>query len=167
MRIIDKSGGAPHIPYGVVADLDVRVRSHLLELIQHKRRDVIEILDRVGDEILLNGDQQVFLKHALDDILRRTEHIVVFVTDLDLRECGLVDVEGLIDDFYFLARLLEIPLLEALLDVLVDVVRPVEHFELMRAVRTAARSQYDGSNCHYRSNQFFHFSSCLELRMLI
>ena len=60
------------------------------------------------------------------------------MTDLDLRQRGLVDVEGLINQLHFLTGLCVVPGLEVRLDVLVDVVRPVQYFELMCAVRTAA-----------------------------
>ena len=89
------------------------------------------------------------------------------MTYFDLGEGCLVDVKRLIDELHFLACLVKIPLLEIRLDVFVNVVGPVEHFELMCAVRTAAGSQHDGYESSHDKRDLFHFSSCLELRMLI
>ena len=126
--------------------MDIGTRGHLLEFLRYERGYIVEIPDAVGDQILLDRQEQVFLQHALNDILRRTEYVVVLVTYLDLCQCGLVDVEGLIHQFYLLARLGVIPLLEVRLDVLVDVVRPVKHFELMCAVRTATGYHDEGQS---------------------
>ena len=178
LRVVDESGCSPHVTGGVVAYPNVGIRRHLLELIRHERRDIIEVIDAVRDEVLLDRQNQIFLEHALNDILRRTEHIVVFVSHFDLGQRGLVDIEGLIDELHLLAGLVKIPLFKTGLDTFVDVVSPVEHFQLMRTVRAAARSENDGSNCQYAYKDFFlshkgtinfvfHFSSCLLLRMLI
>ena len=105
-----------------------------MELVAHERRDVVEITNTVCNQLFLNRNEQVFLQHSLDDVLRRTEHVVVLVSHFDLRQSGLVDVESLVNEFHFLARLVEIPLLEISLDVLVNVIRPVQHFELMCTV---------------------------------
>ena len=138
LRVVDKARRAPHVTYRIVADLDIRRGCHLLEFLRHERRDIIEIPDTIGDQLFLNRLNEPFLEHALDDILRRAEHVVVLVTHLDLGQCGLVDVEGLIHQLHFLARLLIVPGLEIGFDVLIDVVRPVQYFELVRTVRTAA-----------------------------
>ena len=124
-------------------------RCHLLEFLLYERRDVVEIIDAVRDQLFLDRQQQIFLQHALDDVLRRTEHVIILVTYLDLRQRGLVDVEGLIDELYFLTRLLEVPLLEVLFNIFVDVVSPVEHFQLVCAVNTAAGTQHDSGNSQY------------------
>ena len=116
--------------------MEVLTRCHLLEFLSHEGRYIVTIVDAVRDEFFLDREQQVFLKHTLDDILRRAEDVVVLVSHLDLGECSLVDVEGLVNEFHFLTGLFVVPFLKILFDVFVDVVRPVEHFELVCAVHT-------------------------------
>ena len=153
LRIVDKSGRTPHVTHGVVAYFHVSARSHLLELVRHVRRDIVEIPDAVCDQVFPDRLDQVFFQHPLDDILRRAEYIVVLVTHFDLGQRGLVDVEGLIHQLYFFAGLCVIPFLEILLDVLVNVVRPVEHFQLVCAVRTVAGTEDKGQSDKVQSTK--------------
>ena len=137
LRVIDEAGCAPHITGGVVAHFDIRRRRHLLEFLRYERRYIVEIVNAVRNQVFLNGQYQTFFQHTLNDILGRAEHIVVLVSHFNLGKRCLVDVEGLVHQFYFFAGLLIVPLFETRLDTFVNIVRPVEHFQLMCAVRTA------------------------------
>ena len=137
LRVIDEARCAPHITGGVVAHFDIRRRRHLLEFLRYERRYIVEIVNAVRNQVFLNGQHQTFFEHTLNDILGRAEHIVVLVSHFNLGERGLVDVEGLVHQLYFFAGLLIVPLFEVRLDTFVNIVRPVEHFQLMCAVRTA------------------------------
>lgn len=79
------------------------------------------------------------LKHAVDDIIGGTDDVVVFVARFNLGQHDLVDVEELIDDVDFFARLLLIPDFEFIEQILVDVVSPVVDLKRVLAVTALGR----------------------------
>ena len=138
--IVKDAGRSPHITHGVVVGIDTSVgnlRKHSPDI----RGNIgIDIVGRVS-EILVDRQEQAFVQHPLDDVIRRAYHVEILVALLNLREHRLVDVESLVHDLDRLAGLFFIPLLELGDEVLVDIVSPVVDLEEMLAVRAAGRQQ--------------------------
>ena len=106
-------------------------------MVQYIGSDIAGII-RCVSEILFYRKQEVTSEHSFDNIVRRTDHVIILVAKLDFGEHGLVDIEGLIDDFNFLACLFKIPLLKLSEQFFIDVVSPVIYFENAASVfRTA------------------------------
>ena len=151
--VIDETGRTPHITYGVVThSLGFR---HLLELLYCEWSYVVKVTLPFGYAGLVDFLQQVRFEHTLDDVLGRTDHVIVLMAYFDLGQHGFVDVEGLVDHFYLLAGHLFVPSGEAVEYAFVNVIGPVIHFQCMCAVgrKTAHCKQ---GNKHKRKN-LFHF----------
>ena len=147
MGIIKDTGRAPHIAHGIV----VGVLAAAFELVEHRAdirgKVLADIVEAVRESLVdLERNQQVLLQHLFDDVVGRADDVEVFPAHLDLREHGLVDVEGLVDDLDGLAGLLLIPRLEILDHRLVDVVGPVVDLEHLLAGTAAALQKQRGSD---------------------
>ena len=80
-------------------------------------------------KIRIDGQQQMFLQHTLDDVFRRTDHIKILMPLFNLRQHDLVDVECLVNDTDILTGLFFIICLEILEYTFADVICPVIDFK--------------------------------------
>ena len=164
LRVVQEARGAPHVTYGVVGGLHIfllLLGYHLLEHTLCKRCYEFGIVGQLA-EVLVDRLQQSAAKHTLNDILRRADHVIILVTDLDLSEHRLVDVEGLIDNFHILAGLLFVPCGELVKDVVhVNVIRPVVHLQGVCAISGLGEYRARHKRCHDKNDQgselFVHF----------
>ena len=97
------------------------------------RRYVVDIVWSLA-KASVDRQEKILAKHPFDDIFRWTNHIIVLVSSLYLGEHHLVDVKGLVDDPYLLARLLLIPFREVGKHILVNIVCPVIYFQYLLSV---------------------------------
>ena len=138
----------------------------LIEFVCNIRSHTDRIV-RSGAEIPVYRKKEVVLEHALDDVVRRAYDVVVLVAELDLREHGLVDVEGLVDDFDLFPGLFLVPVLKFSEQFFVYIVSPVIYLEYIAAlVRTAAGKQ---KYCRSKANNLLDhlYSALLELRIFL
>ena len=82
----------------------------------------------------VDGQEEVLAQHSLDDVFRRTNHVVVLMSTFYLGQHHLVDIKGLVDDAYLLARLRLIPFREVGKHVFVYVVGPVIYLQNLLSV---------------------------------
>ena len=115
---------------------------YLAELFNDVRSHIVKVV-RCLAEIPLQGQQKVVREHSLDDVVGRAYDVVVLMSELDLREHGLVDVECLVDDLDRLSGLLFVPDLELVKKLLVYIVGPVVDLQNMFPVFRAA-GQHQG-----------------------
>ena len=106
--------------------------TQLIDLFPDIRRHVIHVVGRMGKNGV-DGQQQVFLQHPLDDVFRRAYHIKIFVPFFDLGQHDFVDIESLIDNTNILACLLLIICLEIFQHSVADVIGPVINFQYLFA----------------------------------
>lgn len=125
--VIEDAGGAPHVGNDVI----VGMAAGLADFLQFAADVGGDVGDIVGGaaEVAVDGEEEVFLQHALDDVLGGTDEVEVFLTALDLGEHDFVDIEYLVDDADVFAGLLLVPGGEFGEDFFVDVVAPVVDFE--------------------------------------
>ena len=81
----------------------------------------------------INGQQQVFAEHTLDDVFRRTDHIEILMPLFDFGQHDFIDVKGLINDPDLFSRLFFVVLLEIFQNTFADIVGPVIYFQHMLA----------------------------------
>ena len=129
LRVVYHTHSSPHISHSVVIRI-LSVALDKVELVDDIWCDVLEIVRSVA-EVFADRKEEVAAEHTLDDIVRRAHHVIILVAKLDLGEHGLVDVEGLVDYLHLLASLLEVPVLELIEEIFVDVVGPVIYLEDM------------------------------------
>ena len=158
-RVVEPTGGTPHVAYRVIR-CKLTGLSHLLEFVNSKRSNIVKILQAVRNQILLNLLEQVVLEHALNDVLRRANHVVILFANLNLGQHRLVDVESLVDNLYLLSRLGLVPVGERVQDVLhVDVVRPVVNLKSVLAVcgKNTGDAHYHSGYDRQQKTIFLHF----------
>ena len=171
LRVVQEARGAPHVTYGVVGGLHILLllfAYHLLEHLLCKRCYEFGIVGQFA-EVLVDRLQQSAAKHTLNDILRWADHVIILVTDLNLGEHRLVDIEGLIDNFHILTGLLFVPCGELVKDVVhVNVVRPVIHLQGVCTVSGLGEYRAGHQRCRDKNDQgsklfghFFCLFNCL------
>ena len=107
---------------------DATVIGSSIYLLHNVGRHVLQIVRSLAER-RVDGQQKVLAEHSLDDVFRRTHHVVVFMTALNLGQHHLIDVEGLVDDPDLLAGLFLIPFREFCKNILVNVVSPVVNLQ--------------------------------------
>ncbi len=155
LGIVKDAGGSPHIGHGIIIriELGIDLPEHLEHVGRLVQRDVV---DGIRDGREVEGKDEPGVEHTLDDIVGRAYHVVVLMAFFDLGEHGLVDVEGLVDDFDVFAGLGLVPLFELGKHRLVYIVGPIVDLENLLTVGGAG---YGCGDYGRDGKQFFHFLS--------
>ncbi|MPM43090.1 hypothetical protein SDC9_89763 [bioreactor metagenome] len=150
-RFVDHGGvvkyadGTPHVRYRVlVTGIKVDVEEAAVDI------------GHVGNFVVVDFGEHIFLNHALDDIVRREADIVNVALGLKLNEHFFVGGHGVIVDGYarFLLKVVEYRL--------VDIIAPVENIERLGAGsaagagRKAERGEHDERRCQDEGSESFH-----------